>query len=133
MPKIVLEPLSRGLVQETGAGLLLKGQQSVTATEDGTGTGQIDASKGTVVLAASGGDANHIVTLPAAAEGLMFVIYIGADGCELRSSDPASIAINGGAGAGAELALAANSSHVCICFSSISWLVLSGTAAAAAV
>jgi hypothetical protein len=131
MPKIVLEPLSRGLVQESGAGLLLKGQQSVTATEGGTGTGQIDASKGTVVLAAAT-NADHIVTLPAAAEGLMFVIYIGANGCELRSSDPASIAINGGAGAGAELALAANSSHVCICLSSTSWLVLSGTAAAAA-
>ena len=131
MPKIVLEPLSRGLVQESGAGLLLKGQQSVTATEDGTGTGQIDASKGTVVLA-SATNAAHIVTLPAAAEGLMFVIYIGANGCELRSSDPATVAINGGAAAGAELALAANSSHVCVCLSSTSWLVLSGTAVAAA-
>lgn len=131
MPKIVLEPLSRGLVQESGAGLLLKGKQSVIATGDGTGTGQIDASKGTVVLA-SATDATHIVTLPAAAEGLMFIIYIGANGCELRSSDPATVAINGGAENNAELALAANSSHVCVCLSSTSWLVLSGTAVAAA-
>ncbi len=132
MPKIVLDPLSKGLVQETGAGVLLKGTQSVTATDDGLTTGLIDASKGSIVLASADANADHIITLPSPSEGLLFIINVAATGCELRTSDPANISINGGSAVNAELALAANSSHVCVCLSNTAWLVLSGTSTAAA-
>lgn len=131
MPKIVLDPLSKGLFQETGAGVLLKGTQSVTATDNGLTTGLIDASEGSIVLATSA-NADHIVTLPSPEAGLLFIINVTANGCELRTSDPANISINGGKGNNAELGLAANSSQVCVCLSSTAWLVLSGTSTAAA-
>jgi hypothetical protein len=55
--------------------------------------------------------------------------YVGANGCELRSSAPATVAINGGSEANAESAIAANMLFVAICTSATTWHGFTITAA----
>lgn len=90
-----------------------------TATADGTGTGQISANTRHVTVTSA--DANNIITLPAPVVGKRLTIHVGATGFELRSSAPATIAINGGSGADAESAIAANSTLDIICVSATAW------------
>tara|TARA_R100001440_G_scaffold51176_3_gene71161 strand:- start:2895 stop:3578 length:684 start_codon:yes stop_codon:yes gene_type:complete len=98
---------------------------SLTATDDGTGTGQIPIGAKFVVVNA-GGDANHIVTLPEPVVG--DIIHIterngGTTGFELRTSTPASIGINAGTGSNAESAIAGATTLVrCVCVSSTNWV-----------
>ena len=131
MPKIVLDPTNKGLFQETGGSLNILGTQSVTATDDGLTTGLISATGGPLVLVDADSDANHIVTLPSPVVGLTFIINVAATGCELRTSAPASVGINGTTGSGVELALAVNSTVWCICTSTTNWVVTSPAAATA--
>lgn len=91
-----------------------------TATADGTGTGAIAAGT-SYVTAANGGDANNWLTLPAPTPGTVIWIYCTGN-MELRSSDPATIAINGGAGAGAESALASGVLHRLVCTTATTWV-----------
>lgn len=94
--------------------------QVVTATADGTGTGTIAAD--TSFAQVTSANADHIVTLPAPVVGRTpLVINVGANGFELRSSNPATIAINGGSGALAESAIAANSTILAIPVSATAW------------
>ena len=103
--------------------------QTVTATSDGTGTGQINDGVGHVLVGSNGGSANNVVTLPAHSIGLMVHITTGA-ACELRiKTGDASKSINGqgmtnGAGAQVkELALSASKFYKCYCISSTAWFV----------
>jgi len=64
--------------------------EAVTATVGGA---SIAAASSHVTVTSS--DANHIVILPAPVVGKQLVINVGATGFELRSSSPATIAING--------------------------------------
>lgn len=66
-------------------------------------------------------NANNILILPTPVPGRIVIVNGAATGGELRSSDPATIAINGGSGAGAESAVAANQMVVAICESPTSW------------
>jgi hypothetical protein len=93
-----------------------------TATADGSGTGTI-ASGPTLqfIAVTAGADANCIIVLPAPTPGSVVMLHVGATGYELRSSDPATIAINGGTGAGAESAIGANTTVLMICASATSW------------
>lgn len=93
--------------------------EAITATADGTGTGVI--SDTTTHATVTSGNADHIVTLPTPTPGRMLVINVGANGFELRSSAPATVAINGGSGASAESAIAANSTVIAICISATAW------------
>lgn len=101
-----------------------------TATADGTGTGTI-AAAGLIqfVAVTAGSDANSIIVLPTPTPGRIVIGYVGATGHELRSSDPNTIAINGGTGAAAESAIAANMMWVAICTSATSWHGFTITAA----
>lgn len=102
---------------------------SRTATADGSGTGTIaDAGMLQFVSVTSAG-ANNIIVLPTPTPGTIVILYVGANGYELRSSDPATVAINGGSGAGAESAIAANQMVVAICTSATTWHALEITAA----
>jgi len=92
---------------------------AVTATADGLTTGIIPAGASYVTV--TSGNANHIVALPAPVIGNVIWINVGANGFELRSSAPATIAINGGAEADAESAIAANSTVLAICISLTAW------------
>lgn len=92
--------------------------RTATAAPGGT-TGVI--SDTTTFVTVTSDDANKVITLPTPTPGVMVVINNGATGYELRSSDPATIAINGGSGANAESAIAANSTVVAICISATAW------------
>ncbi|MGE3278027.1 MAG: hypothetical protein AB7O67_23190 [Vicinamibacterales bacterium] len=104
-----------------------------TATADGTGTGTIaDAGKLQHITVTSA-DANNIIVLPTPTPGTIVVLGNGGTGYELRSSDPANVAINGGTGASAESAIPANSLTVMVCTSATTWqgITLAGTTLAA--
>lgn len=72
------------------------------------------------VTVTSGG-AGHEVKLPAPVVGKKLVIHVGATGFDLQSSDPATIAINGGTGSGYESPIAANSTCFLVCVSATAW------------
>lgn len=67
------------------------------------------------------GNANNILVLPTPDPGKVVVIAGAATGGELRTTAPATVAINGGTGAAAESAVAANQMVICICESATSW------------
>ena len=67
------------------------------------------------------GNANNILILPNPGPGKVVFIAGAATGGELRTTAPATIAINGGTGAAAESAVAANQMVICICESATSW------------
>ena len=104
-----------------------------TATADGTGTGTIAAAGLLQFVTVTSDDANKIVVLPAPTPGTIVILANGATGYELRSSAPATVAINGGAGASAESAIAASSMVLAICPSATTWqaIRLAGTTLAA--
>lgn len=94
-----------------------------TATADGTVDGTIANGTGFVTVTCD--DANKIIILPAPTPGNIVRIINGATGYELRSSDPATVAINGGAGAGAESAIGANTLVTAVCTSATTWICMS--------
>lgn len=69
-------------------------------------------------------NANNILILPPPTPGMIVIINGAATGGELRTSNPATIAINGGSGADAESAVAANQMVIAICESATSWKAL---------
>lgn len=92
-----------------------------TATADGTGTGTIaDAGMIQFVTVTSAG-ANNIIVLPTPTPGTIVYLHVGANGYELRTSDPATISINGGAGAAAESAIPANTLVMMVCTTATTW------------
>jgi hypothetical protein len=124
------------IIQDTGTGFVYRNNgtvaapvwqplnmpvvRSATATADGTGLGTLAAGSQFTTVSAS--DANHWVTLPAPVVGTEVILRNGATGYEIRTSDPATIAINGGAGAGAESAIAANTLVRLICDTATTWI-----------
>lgn len=100
-----------------------------TTTADGTGTGVISDGKLLSVVAVTSAGANNILTLPTPTPGSIVVAYVGANGYELRSSAPGTVAIGGGTGASAESAIPANSIAVAFCISATAWVGFTVTAA----
>jgi hypothetical protein len=92
-----------------------------TATVDGTTTGTIASGPMLQFIAVTSDDANKIIVLPAPTPGSIVILHVAATGYELRSSDPATVAINGGTGATAESAIGANTTLLMICASATSW------------
>lgn len=119
-----LEAMVESLKRELAMGsAVLRGKgfqpvaQAVTAAVAGA-----DISAGSSHVTVTSAAAAHWVNLPAPVVGNIIHIFVGTNGCELRSSAPGSIAINGGTGAGAESALPANSLTVCVCTSATTWV-----------
>jgi hypothetical protein len=92
-----------------------------TATADGSGTGTIADATSFVALA-DNDDANKIIILPTPTPGKIVWITPEDTGYELRSSTPASVAINGGTGAAAESAVGANVAVRCVCMTATTWI-----------
>lgn len=92
---------------------------AVTATATGTTTGIIPEGVTHAVVTSSVN--TKLITLPAPVPGLVVTIVMTANGGKLRSSAPATVKINGGAGAAASSAISANTEVVAICMSSTSW------------
>lgn len=110
---------------------LLFASTARTATADGTGTGTIAAGAGGIQsIVVTCDDANKIIILPTPVVGTIIVLINGTTGYELRSSDPTTIGINGGTGAGAESAIPASTTAILICETATAWkgLQLSSTA-----
>ena len=123
-------------VQATSVAAALTGQLAAyptaarTATADPGGTTGVIAAAGMLQFVTVTSDsAAKVITLPAPTPGTIVILRNGATGYELRSSDPATVAINGGAGAGAESAIAANSMVIAVCTSATTWQAI-GLAAA---
>jgi hypothetical protein len=93
--------------------------REVTAAPGGT-TGVI--ADGTSVVVVTSNDADKVLTLPTPTPGNIIWVLPNATGYELRSSDPATIAINGGTGANAESAVGANVLVRCVCASATAWV-----------
>jgi hypothetical protein len=112
---------------------LLAPSQAITATSDGLTTGTIADSGSLTYCAVTSAAAANIVVLPTPTPGTIVVLGVGANGFELRTSDPATIAINGGSGANAESAIAADSLVIIVCTSATTWqgINLAGTTLAA--
>lgn len=93
-----------------------------TATAAGLTTGTIASGPMLQFIAVTAGaDANSIIILPAPTPGSIVILHVAATGYELRTSDPATIGINGGTGADAESAIGANTTVLMICASATSW------------
>jgi len=95
---------------------------SATATSTGATTGTLtDLGVDFTVLVTSA-NADHIIILPAPVVGRTIrLLNQSATAYELRSSTPASIAINGGTGASAESAIPASSVATITCRTAIGW------------
>ena len=91
-----------------------------TATTTGSGTGTL--LYGSKFVQVTSDDANKVIVLPAPVVGTEIWLRNGATGYELRSSDPTTIAINGGTGAGAESAIAANTLVRMVCDTTTTWI-----------
>ena len=110
-----------GLLSITGLlQALLMSLTARTATADGTGTGTVADGSGYIEVTSAG--ANNIIVLPTPTPGTIVMLHVGANGYELRSDTPASVAINGGTGATAESAIPANSFVFAVCVSATAWL-----------
>lgn len=92
-----------------------------TATTDGLTTAVITNGTSYVTVTA-GGDANSIITLPTPTPGNIVWLNVGATGYELRSSAPATVAINAGSATDAESAVGANVLVRCVCTSATTWI-----------
>jgi hypothetical protein len=108
-------------------GYALKSEARTATAAPGGTTGVISAGTTHVVVTCD--DANKVITLPAPVPGLVVTLINGATGYELRTSDPATISINGGAEANAESAIAASMIIVMTCVSATAWIGASYTAA----
>jgi hypothetical protein len=116
------------------ADFLLGKQAAVarTATASGATTGTIADAGLLQFVAVTASDANHIIILPTPTPGTIVILGVGANGYELRSSAPATVAIGGGTGASAESAIPANSLAILVCVSATAWLGLTIVAATVA-
>lgn len=92
---------------------------AATATADGLTTGTIP--DGATFVTVTSANAAHIVVLPTPTPGTLVIVHVGANGCEVRSSAPATVAINGGTGASAESAIGANVTAFFFCVAATSW------------
>jgi hypothetical protein len=93
-----------------------------TATSDGLTTGTI--ADGTSHVTVTCGNAAHIIVLPTPTPGNVVTLSEdGTTGYELRSSAPATVAINGGTDTNGESAIAGAITYVtCVCVSATSWI-----------
>ena len=92
-----------------------------TATADGLTTGTIASGPTLQFIAVTSAGANNIIVLPAPTTGSIVVLHVAATGFELRTSAPATVAINGGTDTAAESAIAAGSTVVMICATATAW------------
>ena len=97
------------------------GRVAVTATSTGVA---LQENLAVQFVVPTWGAADNIIILPSPQPGKIVIIAGAATGGELRSSSPSTIAINGGTGASAESAVAANRMIVAICESATSWKAL---------
>lgn len=126
---------SKGVVLD--ASKIISGMQfpvtARTATDAGLTTGTIADAGGLQFITVTSANAAHIIVLPTPTPGTIVILRNGGTGYELRTSAPATIAINGGAEADAESAIAASTMVIAVCTTATTWQAISlvGTTLAA--
>lgn len=100
-------------------GYVTRQVESVAASTAGT-----SISADTDFASLTSANAAHIVKLPAPVVGKVVRGAIAGTGCEIASSVPTGIAVNGVTGAGVESALAANASFEATCVGATKWILL---------
>jgi hypothetical protein len=95
---------------------------AATATADGSTTGNLTTLGTYSFVSVTSANAAHIITLPASTPGRVVRLYVGANGYELKSSIPSSIAINGGIGASVSSTVGANVLVIAQCTSATTWV-----------
>lgn len=108
------------LSNATGTSAATMKLSTATATATGATTGTLSA--GSQFVTVTSANADHIIILPDPVVGTEIWLQNGATGYELRSSAPATIAINGGSGANAESAVGASVLVRAICTSATTWI-----------
>lgn len=102
------------------------GAEAVTATADGLTTGIISATAKHITITSA--NADHIVTLPASVVGKIITGYVGANGCELRTTASSNIKINDVDSDGTnEAAIPADTNFRLLCVSSTLWILTATT------
>lgn len=96
-----------------------------TVTTNSTGVA-MDAGDDFVTITSA--SANNIAILPSPVVGKVLRGAIAGTGCEIRSSAPTTVAVNGVTGSAVEAALAANCSFEARCVSATNWLLFNYTA-----
>lgn len=96
-------------------------QVASASTNNSTGVA-LPSTADFVTITSSG--ANNISILPSPITGKIVRGVVGANGCEIRTSSPSTIALNGVTGATVEAALAANSSFQATCLNATNWILL---------
>lgn len=114
-PHQIQNALLRGLGNEG------PGAAKLTASSSGT---QIPDGSMIQFVTPTWSNANYILILPPPVPGRIVIIAGASTGGELRTTSPTTIAINGGTGADAESAIAANKLVFAICESATSWKAL---------
>lgn len=95
---------------------------AVTATADGLTTGLIPASATHVTVTSASAD--NIATLPAAVVGMEISLYVGANGCEVRTPATSGATINGVDSDGTnEAAIPATSLCTFTCVAADTWIL----------
>lgn len=95
---------------------------SVTATSDGLTTGLVPI--GATFVSITSASANNIVTLPASDVGAVIFMYVGANGCEVRTPAASGATINGVDSDGTnEAALPATHLVMCACVADDTWIM----------
>ena len=94
------------------------GSMLVTATAEGA---RIPDTGAFLIVTPTWGGVNNILVLPPPVPGRIVIIAGAATGGELRTSNPATIGINGGVGVDAESAISANMMVIAICESATNW------------
>jgi len=95
--------------------------QSVTVAATSTG---VAVPAGTDFVTITSANANNIVILPAPVAGeVVKGANVSATACEIRSSNPATIAVNNVTGTGKEAVLAAGASFDATCISATKWIL----------
>ena len=97
---------------------------AVTATTDGTGTGTIADAGFIQICDVTSSVATKWIVLPSPVVGTIIVLVGGANGYEIRSSAPNTVAINGGTDTNGEVPIAASSLVVLVCVTTTLWLGL---------
>lgn len=99
----------------------------LTATTLGDGTGLIPKDITFATITSS--SAAKLLTLPAPIVGTKITLSVGANGCKLQSSAPATIGISGGTGATVKATIPTNTVTRLECVSATNWIASSITAA----
>jgi len=98
-----------------------------TSTNDGLTTGIIAAAGCFQFVTVTSASSANLITLPTPTPGTFVLIAVGANGYKLRTSTPASIALNGGTGASASSSIAASSWTLVCCTSATTWQAINIT------